>query len=209
MSYRLRFGAVGAALLLASAAGATTITSYGAYSAAGLSSWESTLTGTATALNFGTVPYAGSSTSYPLAGFIFADPSMTEYENAFLAHSVTVTLPATGETALLLDFANNTSNGHETATSLTFTFPDQETFSESSLGMFGIASMTPFTSVTITANTVSGSAKLLAVDGLWYGPAPQSPPPDPTPEAATVLLTSGGALILLGSGRKLMQRRTA
>lgn len=196
---RLIAAAIGAALYYIPQVGATTITYYGSTYSTALVAWSATLSGSPTDVSFASVPYSGSSTSFTLSNFTFADPSMSEYENAFLAHSLTITTPSGGETALLFDFTN--LNGYANATSITVTFPDQESFSESSLGWYGIAAASPLSSFTLTA--AGNSSVKLAVDALEYGPTQQGQAP--TSEAATLLLTAGGFLVLLGSGRKFLK----
>lgn len=206
MSYRLRFGAIaiGAALLLAATAGATSVgtpfegpTGYGSGSA--YANWIASVSGSPGEIapsGTGSIPATG----WTQNNFNFKGSSMGWAPSGpagLYGTSVTVTTPSGGEDAMLIDVLGSSFN---------ILLSDGETFSALSAGWFGFSS-----SVDITSMTISGTAGSdVTVHDFWYGASSQdSPPVDPTPEAATFLLTTGGALILLGSGRKLAQGQAA
>lgn len=198
MYRQLRLGAMAlgtAVLLSVSYAGASTITQYTGTASANVSAWESSVNGTGTDLPFSTVQN-GSLASVSLGGFTFAGTSMTEYNNVFIARSIGVTMPSGGETGLLIDVAS--ISGQTNATSFTLTLSDHETFTSLALGWYGIATASPITSLTISGpgTETTGLADLEYAAGTTQD--------TPTPEAATVLLTCGGLLVLFGCGRKLV-----
>ncbi len=206
MSYRLRVGAIatGAALLLAASAGASSVgTPFegpGVYTAgSAYANWIASLSGSAGEIapsGTGTIPAAG----WSQANFNFQGPSMGWAPSGpagLYGTSIDVTTPSGGEDALLIDVLGSSFN---------IQLSDGETFTGISPGWFGFSSPVYISSMLVTGT--SGSD--VTVHDFFYGASSQnSPPVDPTPEAATFLLTIGGALILLGSGRKLALRQAA
>jgi hypothetical protein len=115
---------------------------------------------------------------------------------------INVNLPSTGENAFILGLASTSG------TPLTLTLSDGETFSVAS-GAFGVSISHPVTSFLLT--TTAGSQVI--IDDFWYGASsltqdPAQPANNPgngasdTPEGATLLLVSGGSLVLVGARRK-------
>lgn len=200
MSYRLRFGVVliSAALLLSiGSAHAGTITQYTTRAA-----WLAALSGSPNDLPFTTLT-SSSNINTTLAPFSFSGSALQPANGFLLGSSVTITEPAGGETAFYFFTLNRYP---ASAPSFTLSLSDGETLGTPQnplpLGGFWFTSPTPITSLTLTA-----TSSYIGLADLQYGTAGN--PQSPTPEAATFLLTAGGALILLGSGRKLAKRRTA
>lgn len=191
---RLLFTTFVAAVLGAGCATASTTVSV---TSASYTPWEASNPG-AVDLNFLSI-VNGSQNPFTLGGFTFAGSGMVEHSNDVIATSIGVTAPSGGETSMAIYLGN--VSGYTNATSFTLTFSDGSTASLSPLGLYAISSSTPIDSFTVTGNSAIGIAD------LWYAPVTQTQNQDPTPEAATVILTSGGLLILLGSGQRLMQKR--
>jgi hypothetical protein len=203
MSRAIRFLSVliGAVVCCIPRADATPITNpYTSFS-----SWQAALSGSATDLNFPSIPN-GSQTTYALGGFTFTGTNMQEANQAFSGSSITVTAPAGGETAMILYIQDQA--GLNNATSFTITLSDGETSGPVTLPLnghvwYGFTDNTAITSLTVSVN--SGSS--LSIGDLEYGTSSQASAP--TAEAGTLLLTCGGLLILFGSGRKLIRRASA
>ena len=185
--------AAGAVFFLSIQSSATPITS--------LTAWKATLTGSATELTFPSSSSSYSGNHLSLGLFLFTGPSLTVPVTGApgpTSSAVTTTMPTGGETAFMF---------HARGGSLfNLTMSDGESYSGLATGYYGFSSATSITSFTITA--VSGT---LTLDDFWYGVSSAAgsgnPPTNPTPEAATFLLTCGGLLVLFGSGRKLVYRQ--
>ena len=199
-----------AALLCLAQAGATPITN--PYSGQGpsagstaLNNWKAALTGSSTMLDFTTL--TGTETSpKTLGGFTFSGFSAVVNQE-FDGSNITITPPSGGETAIFL-FVNDQS-GRDTASSFTLTLSDGEASGSIPLSVgpsgaeyYGFTTSSPITSVVLAA-----SSGTLSIGELWYGTAQGSGGTEPTPEAATILLTAGGFFLLFGCQRKLFLRK--
>lgn len=210
------------AIIFVRSASATTITS------STFSSWKTSLSASPTEANFSPIQYTTYSTSQGItltpAGnssvpFGITGPDGSNWALTGVNYSgyvslesgsdssaeMEITMPSGGENAFLLSLA--TLNGD----SMTVTLSDGETFTASK-GLLGLSISHPISWLTVS--TATGDNVVL--DDLWYGSS--SLTQDGTnngsggsgsgsgsnaPEAATLLLTAGGAFFLFGSVRKV------
>jgi hypothetical protein len=205
-------------LITVGAATATTITN------TNFQSWKATLTGSPTEADFSGIQFHSYNTAAGInlsaignssVMFNFTGPDNGGYSlsgasyNGFTSlegstdsgAAIDVTLPSTGENAFVLGVASTSG------TPLTLTLSDGESFSLSN-GAFGVSISHPVTSFLLT--TTAGSKPI--IDDFWYGASSlmQDPPQgsgnlggaSDAPEGATLLLVSGGSLILVGARRK-------
>ena len=124
------------------------------------------------------------------------------------AGEIEVTLPGSGQSAIYFD-ANTESNNTVTNGGLTLTLSDGEAFNIGS-GQFGLSISHPITWYTLTSS--SGQAAFL--QWAYFGTSNLTPDgtggtggtggsePGQAPEAATLALVGGGALVLFGAKRK-------
>ena len=178
---------------------ATTITS------TSLSSWEATLAGSPTDVDFSKLRYGSYDTAagITLSGFTFIGPDNGSYKLTGQLYNGTVSLlgatdkgagigvamPAGGETAFGVYFL---STG---GTSLGLTLSDGESFTLSR-GFFGVTLSQPVTSFFLSATPGS---QAVVYDALWGTSAllqEGSNSPSATPEAGTILLFGVGFLVL-------------
>jgi hypothetical protein len=192
-SMRFIAAALSAAFLPAANALATTITT------TSFSTWTSSayITGTSTDVSLGTACSGNCpGGSITAGGFTFAGQSLAETLTSpagLTAASINITAPSGGKTAIFL---------FERGGAYNVTLSDGEVFSGLS-GFWGFSSTAPITSLSLT-----GSSPILYALSYAISSQIQEPPPSETPEATTFLLSSGGLLILLGSGRKLARKAT-
>jgi hypothetical protein len=211
--------AIGATLLAAGQAGATSVTS------TTFSSWKTTLTGSPSEANFSVIQFTSYNTAagltLPTIGNSSVGTTVTgpdnggyqmtgiDYQNRYtsLAGSadagagLDISLPNGGVNAFLLSVA---STG---GTPLTLTLSDGETFTISS-GIFGISISHSVSSLLLT--TSSGSQAVL--DDFWYGTSNLtqdassgsggSSSPAPVAEVASSLMIAGGFLFIFGAWRR-------
>lgn len=186
---------------------ATTIPAGNTYSS--LASWQTAVgTGNATDLTFNatTVPN-GTKTPFTLGDFTFSGTGMTEENQQFEASTIHIASSIPVSAVLLWIDTPGGSGG-----SFSLTLSDGETSGSVPISMntyhqyavyYGFKGSTGITSIDVTGAGIG-------VGDLWYSTAglTQPPPkrPDPTPEAATSLLMSGGLLLLFSTGRKLPPR---
>ncbi len=208
MYKRMELAAVtlGTALLFATNAGATSITTHGS-AAATYNTWNTSayITGPPVEITFPSLSsrYAAGqlTVASPAGNFVFTGPALTTPSTGSpgpTSTSVKISPPSAAETALFIDVRGGTYN---------VTFSDGESFLSIPAGAFAFASPTAISSITVAAS--SGS---ITVDDLFYATAsPQvgGGGTDSAPEAATFLLTCGGLFILFGAGRKLAHTQTA
>jgi hypothetical protein len=223
---KLRFLAtvvIGGLLMLSGEMSATTITT------TSFSTWESstyTVSGSQVELSF--VPVNSANYSYstssgitltpsgnPSIGFLFTGPDNSGYVlngtsynglNALAGASdgvgvIKVATPSGGENAILLGVGcTGTCSG---STPLTLTLSDGEIFAIAN-GLFGLSISHNITWVTLSA--ANGSRPV--VDDFWYGTSAeaQDSQPQPAIEGATLILISGGLLVIFGFRRKLGKR---
>ncbi len=185
-------------------------------------SWKANLNGSPTDADFTRVNFSNyntsaglnlSATGNPSVIFGFTGPDNGGFQLSGISYQgttglagstdsgagINVTTPVAGENALLL------SIGSTSGTPLMLTFSDGESFSLSS-GLVGFSISHPITSLLLT--TSPGSQAV--IDDFWYGTSSltQDPAQGPgngsssTPEGATLLLVTGGSLILFGARRK-------
>jgi hypothetical protein len=216
---RVIVGAAAAILMGGAVAGATTLdtgcysTTYPSGCTTSSPYWTSASfisAGSAIELNFNPITSTEpkSVTLNPLSGntslpFVFTSSSasfneVTSPSKGLAAPSIALTMPSGGENALWLGLGNTGGSGG----SLTLTLSDGETFSTPSSGGFGLSLSQPITSLTLSAS--SGQA---FIDDFFFATSalPQGNPSS-APEAATILLVSGGALILFGTRRRWVRR---
>jgi hypothetical protein len=209
---------ISAGLLIAIGhAGATTITS------TGLAAWKTSLTGSATELDFSRVQFANYNTASGIAlnaignssiAFGFTGPDNGGYVlsgstyNGFVALAgstdagagINIATPAGGENAVWV------SIGSTSSTPLTLTFSDGQTFTLGN-GFFGVSISHMITSLLIT--TTPGSQAV--INDFWFGTSSLaqdqggSGNPSSAPEAATAALIAGGLLIVAGARRRAVR----
>ena len=169
--------------------------------------WNSSafITGSSTELNFTTITNAtytsGTTTLTPSGNsslvFTISGPGLTGNSSfgELIAPSLHIVAPATGETAMALYV---TSSG-----SITVVASDGSTINGSS-GWFGFSASHPINSfaITTTASSVAFRDFFFANSSL-----PQDQASAPTPEAATLIMSCGGLLILFGAVRNLRHER--
>ena len=214
MSRRVR--ALGVTLLVGCLGGmfeaaATTITT------TSYSTWNTSayITGSTTVVDLTTlqagISYSNAS-GYTSKGFTFTGPdgasymlsSQTEGSVTGLlgpsdgSGSIEVTMPGTGDSALLFDASCITCG------TLSVTLSDNETFTISN-GQFGLSISHPITWFKV--NSASGTRPFLEYTYFGTSSLPQDSNVSPANEAATPVLLGGGLVILAGAGRRKWLRR--
>jgi hypothetical protein len=176
--------------------------------------WKATLTGSPVEADFTAVQFRNYNTSAglvlaaignPSVGFTFTGPDNGSYSltgttyngvtglagSSDAGAALQVTMPASGENAILL------SIGSTSGTPLTLAFSDGETFSSNG-GLLGFSISHTISWLQVT--TTSGSQAV--INDFWFGNSSLAQDATGVPEGRTLLLMSGGLLILAGAGRR-------
>jgi hypothetical protein len=209
---KLRFLAatLGASVfILSGEVGATTITT------TSFSTWSSSgyTTGSSTLVDLSTQPSGTYNTSAGLTvnGYIFTGPDGGSWQLSAQSApvfgsnkvgllggnggSINTAIPGAGNSAIFID-AGGSSTG-----SLTLVLSDGESFTGVN-GTFGVSISHPITSFLLTAT--SGSQPFLGY--VYFGTSSEPQDAQPTIEGATLILISGGLLVIFGFRRKLGKR---
>lgn len=211
--------AIGATLLAAGHAGATSVTT------TSYSSWKATLTGSPSEANFSVIQLTNYNTASgltlptignPAVGTTVTGPDNGNYQMTGIMYQQRYTSlagsadPGAGLDILLPNGGMNAffvSVGSTNGTPLTLSLSDGESFTISS-GLFGISISHTVSSLLVT--TSAGSEAVL--DDFYFGTsnlaqdsssssgAPASP--EPVAEVATSLMIAGGCLFIFGACRR-------
>lgn len=161
-------------------------------------------------------PSLTNSSPWNTGGFVFSSPNGnvsyaaiggSTYGLTTNGGEIDIATPSGGETALLLNFGiyNTNYNGRDYGASLALALSDGETFTSGN-GIFWFSSSAPITSLKVTSSKSAGDEPFV----LQLAYAASNLPSDtgnpggtsPVPEPATILLVSGGALVLFGFGAR-------
>ena len=128
------------------------------------------------------------------------------YANGFAAPSIRVTFTGGPVTAFAIDLGTGgvVPPGNVTVTPLGLGSTILTTQARGTFTFYGITSSTPFSSVDITAPSTASAYEV--IDNISYGTYNSTPPPDPTPELASILAVATGLIFLAKLKSKSVQQ---